>query len=187
MNSGAKPMKRAGWPALSALLLTAAAFAALAAGCSDHGPTNLYSNPLFGQTLSGANMQLWRVQEFSLSSTAGVGPDQYVMEIKNTGQGGVLGPITAQVTMVPACGGTTMENHAGTPTSSQTVIFGTQGQDINPGETLWGNASDMSGPYQYSVQVYFPSACSNTADTFSVTMSDPKGDTWKGSFSGMNQ
>src|ERR1700677_4457493 len=87
MNSGAKPMKRAGWPALSALLLTAAAFAALAAGCSDHGPTNLYSNPLFGQTLSGANMQLWRVQEFSLSSTAGVGPDQYVMEIKNTGQG----------------------------------------------------------------------------------------------------
>lgn len=187
MNSGAKPMKRAGRPMLSALLLAAAAFAALAAGCSDHGSTNLYSTTLFGVNLSGANMQLWRVQEFSLSSTAGVGPDQYVMEIKNTGSGGVVGPITAQVTMAPACGGTTMENYAGTPTTSQTVIFGTQGQTINPGETLWGNASDMSGPYQYSVQVSFPSSCSNTADAFSVTMSDPKSDTWKGSFNGTNQ
>jgi len=187
MNSGAKPMKRAGWPARSALLLAAAAFAAFAAGCSDQGPTNLYSNPLFGQTQGGADMQLWRVQEFSLSTTAGAGPDQYVLEIKNTGSGGVTGPITAQVTMAASCGGTFMENYAGTPTTSQTVVFGTQGQVVYPGDRLYGNASDMSGPYQYSVQVAFPSSCSNTADTFSMTMSDPKGDTWKGSFSGTNQ
>jgi hypothetical protein len=186
MNSGAKAKQAVGRSTGLALLLAVVAFAVLAAGCSDHGPTNLYSNPLFGVNQSGANMQLWRVQEFSLSTTAGAGPDQYVLEIKNTGQGGVMGPITAQVTMVSTCGAT-MENYAGTPTSSQSVIFGTQGQDINPGESLWGNASDMSGPYQYSVQVSFPSACSNTADTFNMTMSDPKGDTWKGNFSGTNQ
>jgi hypothetical protein len=187
MNSGAKANQGVGRPTVLGLLLAVVAFAALVAGCSDHGPGNLYSPALFGVNLSGANMQLWRVQEFSLSSTAGVGPDQYVMEIKNTGSGGVVGPVTAQVTMASSCGGTTMENYAGTPTASQTVVFGTQGQVINPGETLWGNASDMSGPYQYSVQVYFPPSCSNTADTFSVTMSDPKSDTWKGSFSGTNQ
>jgi hypothetical protein len=187
MNSGAKPMKRAGWPMPAALLLAAGAFAALAAGCADHGPTNLYSNPLFGQSQSGATMQLWRVQEFSLSTTAGAGPDQYVMEIKNTGAGGVVGPITAQVTMAPSCAGTVMENYAQETTTSQAVVFGSPGQVVYSGDTLWGNASDMSGPYQYSVQVSFTASCSNSADTFNVTMSDPKGDTWKASFSGTNQ
>jgi hypothetical protein len=187
MNSGAKPMKRVGavvWFALFAFGL----IAFLAAGCADHGPTNLYSNPLFGQNQSGATLQLWRVQEFSLSTTAGAGPDQYVIEIKNTGPGGVLGPITAQVSLAPACAGTYMESYAGvTQTPTQTVVFGTQGQAIDSNETLWGSASNMSGPYQYSVQTAFPGSCADSTDTFNVTMTDGKGDQWTGSFSGTNQ
>ncbi|HTB22418.1 MAG TPA: hypothetical protein VK914_06905 [bacterium] len=185
MNSGAKAMARARPLAWFSLLL-AGAFAFLAAGCSDHGPTNLYSNPLFGQTQSGATMQIWGGWENSLSSTAGVGPDQYLVKIKNLGSGAIIGPVTAHVTMVPACSGTVMQNYAGTPTASQTVIFGAQNQAIYSGETLVGYASDMSGPYQYSVEVAFPNSCSNTTDTFSVTMTDSKADQWSGTFTGSN-
>ena len=163
------------------------AFTFVAVGCSDHGPTNLYSSQLTGKNQSGANIQIRKVQEFSLSNTPGVGPDQYVIVIQNIGPGGLIGPITAQVSVQPACGAT-LESDAAVPvtTSSQTVIFGAAGPAIYSGDRLVGNASDMTGQYQYSVQTQFPAACSTTTDTFNMTMTDSKGDKWTGSFTGTN-
>jgi hypothetical protein len=88
--------------------------------------------------------------------------------------------------MVPSCPGTYMESYAGVSTTSQTVVFGSQGQAIYSGDVLTGYATNMSGLYPYSVQVAF-SGCSETADTFSVSMTDSKNDHWTGSFSGTNQ
>jgi hypothetical protein len=45
----------------------------------------------------------------------------------------------------------------------------------------------MSGPYQYSWETNaIPASCSNTTATFSMTATDPKGDSWTGTFSGTN-
>lgn len=187
MNSGAK-LKGAVGP-LVWLALFVGGIVVVLAGCSDHGPTNMYSSTLFGQNQSGGNMQIRGVQPYTLSPSAGgpngIGPDQYVIWIQNTGPGGVMGPITANVTMQSSCA--YIESGATPPvqSASQTVIFG-GAQTIYSGQSLVGNANNMSGPYQYSVQVGFPQSCSTTTDTFTVSMSDPKGDHWTGSFSGTN-
>ena len=185
MNSGAKTMKGRGWFAL----LAAGILALLAAACADHGPTNIYAPVLFGQKQSGPNLQ-FSDQEFTLSATAGtangIGPDQYVIYMKDTGPGGLIGPVTAVVTKQATCA--TIETNGGAPMTSQTVIFGNAGQTIYPGDVLVGNASNMSGHYQYSVQVGWTLlSCSNTAETFTLTATDASGGSWNSTFSGTDQ
>ncbi len=71
MNSGAKP--RTG--ALFLGLLAAAFLAVVAVGCSDHGPTGLYSGALFGVNNGSANMVIltnYPSYEPSLTVTAGI-------------------------------------------------------------------------------------------------------------------
>jgi len=175
MNSATRPMGRGG----ALALLAAVILAALAAGCGDHGPTNLYSDSLFGQKQSGPSLAVWNVQEYSLSTTAGVGPDQYVVWLKNTGAGGAIGPITGTVTL-QTCSGVTLAN--------TTATFGSAGQAIYPGDIVLGNATNMSGPYQYTWETgSLPAACSNTAAAFSVTFTDTKGGSWTGTFTGTNE
>jgi hypothetical protein len=179
MNSGAKP--RTG--ALAFGLLAAAAFAVLSAGCSDHGPTGLYSGSLFGVNGAGANMefQIYQSYENSVTVSAGTGGDQYVMFMKNTGQGTANGPIIATATLSPGCGETL--------SSTATAVFGNPGQVINPGQVLQGYSCNASGAVlnsAYSWATSFPVACSATAAAlvFNVAARDAKGQAWNLNFTG---
>ncbi|MGH7441166.1 MAG: hypothetical protein ACREKE_00680, partial [bacterium] len=169
MNSATKPLRF-----MAAWLCAAAALGLLAAGCADHGPTNVYSKTLFGQTQSGASMKFWS-HEYTLSATAGtpdgVGPDQYVVSMENVGSGGLVGPVTVTVTAGTGCGALEAYSAAGTgypasPLPTQVVTFGYTGQVIYPGDILQGLASTpaLGGPYFYSFQAGFAatSGCSWT-------------------------
>ena len=183
MNSATEARARRAWAAVFA----AAALGTLAAGCGDFGPTNLYSGPLFGQKQAGGGMQVANVSENSLSSTAGAGPDQYVIWIGNAGPGGVMGPITANVTLASSFGAYLTSGTGGVTLTSQTVDFGGVQTVIYPGDTLAGTAAGAGAAASYSLEVAFPAACSMTADTFNIVMTDAQGDVWRSSFQGKNE
>lgn len=179
MNS--KPWNTSRWVGC---VLGFAMLGILASGCGDQGPTNLYSNPLFGQNQAGANMQIAGINQYPLGAP-GVGPDQYVINLFNAGSGGAMGPLTGVVTLQSSCGAY-IESYGGVTETSQTVFFGAPAQAIYPGDTLAGYASNMGGTYQYSLQVAFPASCANQTDTFNLSVTDSKGDRWTGSFTGTN-
>lgn len=176
MNSGAKP--RTG--ALFLGLLAAAFLAVVAVGCSDHGPTGLYSGALFGVNNGSANMVIltnYPSYEPSLTVTAGMGGDQYIMFMKNVGQGAAKGPIIATASLQANC--------SETLSSTATAVFGTPGEVINPGQVLQGYSCTGNGTIvtmAYSWQTSFPAACgvSQTALNFNVSAVDAKGEQWSG-------
>jgi hypothetical protein len=178
MNSATEFRTRALW-ALAGLL-------ALAAGCADRGPTNLYSQPIFGQTQSGANLQVYRVDESALTVSPTAGMDGYVVWLKNVGGGGTVGPITATISLPAGSCATTVTYGA----VSATAVFGQSGQVINPGDRLEGYASNASGGiqnYQYSCVASFVSSCAGSSVTFNVVAADTRGGSWSSSFAGIDQ
>jgi hypothetical protein len=150
---------------------------AILAGCGDRGPTNIYSQPLFGVTQTGAQMQVWAVNEDSLSPTAA---DGYVVWMKNTGPGGTMGPVFATLSTTNSCATPTTFGAA-----QATAVFGSKGEVINPGDVLRGQAVDASGNVQNS-QYAFETVtnCASSSINFTVTATDPRGATWTSGFTG---
>ena len=177
MNSGTKMKRSLLWLGLGGLLLMSA--------CADRGPTNLYSQPLFGQPQSGAKMEVWRVTQDSLSPTAGL--DGFVVWIKNTGGGSTVGPITA--TLIPLSGCASTVNYG--TTAAATAVFGAAGDVINPGDLLRGRAVDQNGTVQNSQYAYEASfnltQCAGATINFNVNAADNRGGSWSSSFSALAQ
>jgi len=177
MNSGAERIKA--WALAAAALLGLG----LLASCGDRGPTNLYSQPLFGEKMDGARMEVWRVLEDSLSPTAGL--DGFVVSIRNNGNGGTVGPIT--VTMaVPLTYCASTVNYGA---ALATAVFGSKGQVINPGDILRGQAVDNFGTVQNSQYAYEATltGCAGTQLSFNLTATDTRGGSWNSSFSAQGQ
>jgi hypothetical protein len=185
MNSDDKRSLAPSWMVFIAASL---AFAWLA-GCADRGPTNLYSQTFFGETQAGAQFQVWRVDESTLipASNPSPGLDGYIVWLKDTGQGGTIGPI--QATLVTAANPCAMPVTYGA--SVATAIFGNTGQVINPGDILRGqavgaNGSVQNGQYSYEVS-YNSVSCVGSSVNFTVNAMDSHGSSWTSSFSGVTQ
>ena len=150
----------------------------LAAGCSDNGPTNLYSKALFGVSQPGAHLEVVEVDEDLLSP----GSDGLVVFLKNTGQGGTVGPIRAMLATTSTCA--TIDAYGAV---APTALFAAAGQVVHPGDILRGQAVNQSSTVQnqYSYVVAF--SCSGTAEPFTVTATDPYGSSWTSVFSAMAQ
>jgi hypothetical protein len=152
----------------------------LAGGCSDNGPTNLYSKALFGVSQPGAQLEVLQVQENNLSP----GVDGLVVTLKNTGQGGTAGPVRAMLS-TSSCA--TINSYGA---SAPTALFAAAGQVVDPGDLLRGQAVNQAGAGQnsYSYVVNFNLAsCSGTAIPFTLTVTDPYGGSWNGSFNAVAQ
>ena len=165
----------------AAVLGLALGLAWLLSACSDSGPTNLYSQGLFGVTQPGAHLEVWRVQQDSL----GAGSDGLVVYLKNTGQGGTAGPVRAMLSTTDTCA--TLNNYGA---AAPTALFAAQGQVIAPGDVLRGQAVNQAGALQnqYSYVVsYNLASCSGTAIPFTVSVVDPYGGSWNSGFSALAQ
>lgn len=153
----------------------------LAAGCSDNGPTNLYSKTLFGISQPGAQLELQQVRENNLSP----GVDGLVVTLKNNGQGGTAGPVRAMLSTTNTCA--TINAYGA---AAPTALFAAAGQVVNPGDLLRGQAVNQAGVGQntYSYVVNFNmTSCSGTAIPFTLTVTDPYGASWNGNFSAIAQ
>jgi hypothetical protein len=183
MLSGAEGFRKLGF----AVLGLAGAGLLVLAGCGDRGPTNIYSEPLFGVKQSGAQMQVWSVEEDTLSSTSPTaGLDGFVVWMKNTGPGGTIGPIQATLTLASPNSCATITTYGA---AKATAVFGTKGEVINPGDVIRGQAVDASGnvqnsQYAYEVQL---TGCASVDVAFTVTASDPRGSSWTSGFTGLAQ
>lgn len=150
-----------------------------AAGCADHGPTNLYSQPLFGQNQSQAHLEVVQVGRTNLTyppngSTDLVGFNVY---LKNTGSGGTAGPIHASLSVVSGCA----------TVYDATATFGTAGQVINPGDIVQGVAVDSGGniinsQFAFEATYDITSPCAGTTVNYTVTTSDPYQNSWNSGF-----
>jgi hypothetical protein len=185
MNSATKTTKARHQ---SFLTLAASALAlAFLFGCADQGATNLYSLGLFGQTLPGPNLQLWRVQESVLLSgtTSTAGLDGYIVWMRNIGNGSTVGPIIATVSSSASPCAVPVSYGA----STATMVFGSQGQVINSGNSLQGYASDSHGNIQntqYSFEEQYNvgvSYCAGVSNTYTISASDSLGNVWTSTFS----
>jgi hypothetical protein len=153
----------------------------LAAGCSDNGPTNLYSKALFGVSQPGAHFEVVEVDEEQLSP----GSDGLVVLLKNTGQGGTVGPVRGMLATTNTCA--TLSTYGAV---APTALFAAAGQVVHPGDILRGQAVNQSGTAQnqYSYVAGFNLAsCSGTAIPFTIAVTDPYGSSWNGAFSAMAQ
>jgi hypothetical protein len=151
------------------------------AGCSDNGPTNLYSKSLFGVGQPGAHLEVAWVEEDNLSP----GTDGLVVYLKNTGQGGTVGPVKAMLSTTNTCA--TINPYGAV---APTAMFAVSGQVVNPGEILRGQAVNQAGVVQnhYSYVTSFNmTSCSGTAIPFTVTVTDPDGSSWNSGFSAVAQ
>jgi hypothetical protein len=178
MNSAADRSRPARWTGALAL---AAALAALVAGCADHGPTNLYSQTLFGSSQDGAHLEVWRVTQTPLSYTAGVSDlVGYTVTLKNTGSGGTVGPIRAALG-VTSCASLNMA----------TATFGYAKQVINPGDLVTGRAVDSAGNVinnQFAFETTYDLAgCPGATLDYTVTATDPYGSSWTSGFTALAQ
>jgi hypothetical protein len=166
-----------GFAAAAALLLAGAAFMA---GCADHGPTNLYSQTLFGTSQDGAHLEVVRVTEFSLSLTASTDLVGYQVYLKNTGSGGTVGPIHAALG-VTSCATVGMA----------TATFGRAKQVINPGDIVSGQAVDSGGNVinsQFAFETTYDLAgCPGATLNYTVTATDPYGSSWNSGFTAISQ
>ena len=180
MNSGTEHMTKCD------TLLALSFLMVLALGCADRGPTNLYSQPIFGRPQAGANLQVGGYQETALTVSPTAGLDGYQVWLNNIGNGGTVGPITVTfATAVSSCASTV--NYGA---SVATAIFGQAGQIINPGDRLEGFAANGSGAiqnYQYSCVVSFVSRCASSRVVFNVVATDTHGGTWSSNFTGTDQ
>jgi hypothetical protein len=166
-------------------LLALGGFLALSSGCADHGPTNLYSQPVFGQSQSGANFQVDRIEEDALTVSPSAGVDGYVVWLRNVGNGGTVGPVTATLAVGLSYCASTVNYGA----SQATAVFGQKGLVINPGDRLRGFAVDNYGNIQnnqYSYVTGFVTPCAG-AIVFNLAVSDTRGGAWNSNFSGMVQ
>jgi hypothetical protein len=164
-------------------VLWAAACAALglgwfAAGCSDNGPTNLYSKGLFGVSQPGAHLEVVEVDEDLLSP----GSDGLVVFLKNTGQGGTVGPVRAMLSTTNTCA--TINTYGA---AAPTAIFAAAGQVVNPGDVLRGQAVNQAGATQNQYSYVAAYSCTGTAIPFTITVTDPYGSSWNSTFSAMAQ
>ena len=167
MNSTSKLWAPAA--ALSVLL-------ALAAGCGDRGPTNLFSESLFGQKQAGPQLALYAVFQDSLSP--GTGLNGFAVKIRNIGSGSSVGPIHA--TLIPTTAGCATPLTYGATVA--TAVFGSKGLVIAPDDRLWGsavNGADVIQNNSYAFETnYNLTTCAGTQVDFTVTLSDARGGSW---------
>ncbi|HXC63619.1 MAG TPA: hypothetical protein VNZ67_04635 [bacterium] len=172
MTSAAE--RRALWLAGAAVL----GLGWLAAGCSDNGPTNLYSKALFGVSQPGAHFEVVEVDEDQLSP----GSDGLVVFLKNTGQGGTVGPVRAMLATTNTCA--TLSSYGA---AAPTALFAAAGQVVQPGDILRGQAVNQAGAAQNQYSYVAAFSCTGTAIPFTITVTDPYGSSWNGAFSAMAQ
>lgn len=159
----------------------AAALGLLLGACADHGPTNLYSQPLFGVHQDGANLVVWKVEADSLSLSAGTSDlVGLVVTLKNTGQGGTVGPVHALLSTT-ACATVNLAS----------AVFGSSGQVIQPGDEIRGQAVYSNGSVANShyafESTYNLAACPGSQVNFSVNATDPYGSAWTSGFNTLSQ
>jgi len=161
--------------------VTAALGLAWLAGCSDNGPTNLYSKALFGVSQPGAHLVVWAVEEDNL----GPGSDGLVVYLKNTGQGGTVGPVRAMLSTTNTCA--TINPYGA---AAPTALFAVAGQVVSPGDVLRGQSVNQAGVPQnrYSYVTDFNmGSCSGTAMPLTVSVVDPYGSSWNSVFNATAQ
>jgi hypothetical protein len=147
--------------AKSLIILFAGFGLLLVAGCSDHGPTNLYSKPLFNQGQDGARMEIDR---WNYNVWESGGSSFYSIALKNTGNGSALGPITGVLSApLGSCATITLS----------TAKFGDSGQIIKPDDIVYSQPVSFKADF---------SSCANASVTLTVTLSDKQGSTWTESF-----
>jgi hypothetical protein len=178
MNSAAERIRKAvGWAGVAALAVAALA---LSAGCADHGPTNLYSQPLFGVQQSGAHLEVYKVQQYSLTATASSHSVAYVVYLKNTGSGGTAGLVHAALS-VTSCA----------TVNQVTAVFGSTGHVIQAGDVVRGQAVDSAGnivdsPFTFET-IYDLAGCPGATLDYSVTATDAYNDSWTSGFTAVSQ
>ena len=156
---------------------------ALAAGCVDHGPTNLYSDPLFGVNQPGPRLEVSGVDAESL----GPPPGNHGLEvwIKNTGGGSARAPVRGVFSAGPCAALNAYGN------VSATALFGFNGDVIAPGDVVRGRVVDLNGAQQsshYAAVVAFDlTNCAGTSVQFNLALSDPDMHSWQGAFSAVAQ
>ena len=175
MNSAIE-RRRAGasWIAAAGLGLAALIFAS---GCADHGPTNLYSQPLFGQQQAGAHMEVVQVGRTNLNNNGITDLVGFNVYLKNTGSGGTAGPLHVSLAVVSGCA---TVNYA-------TATFGNAGQVIQPGDIVQGVAVNSSGivvnsSFAFTATYDVTSPCAGTQVNYTVTATDPYQNSWNSGF-----
>jgi hypothetical protein len=157
-----------------------------AAGCTDRGATNLYSNPLFGVSQAGADFVVQRVERYeALSPTAGTGA--YVVVLRNAGKGAAAGPIRGvfSTSLSPCATVLTF----GDPQA--TAQFAFSGDVIGPGGLVQGYAVDGNGTFQsrhFALYAnYDLSSCAGVSVPYTLALSDNFGGRWNAHFTAVAQ
>lgn len=148
-----------------------------ASGCADHGPTNLYSQPLFGQQQAGAHLEVVQVGRTNLLNNGSTDLVGFNVYLKNTGSGGTAGPLHVSLAVVSGCA----------TVNDATATFGNAGQVIQPGDIVQGVAVDSGGniinsQYAFEATYDVTSPCAGTTVNYTVTASDPYQNSWNSGF-----
>ncbi len=180
MNSASeRPAGAAGFSVLA--LLGLLGLALVSAGCADHGPTSLYSQPLFGVTQSGAQLAVSGVQEqYVRTDSSGNSVDGFTVYLKNVGRQSTFATVTAALSSGDPAAAQPLTT--GAQVSPQ-AVYGPQGQEIHPGDTAAGYAVDSNGVFLnngYSYEVAFKPGGGSVH--FTVTATDAYGKSWVSGF-----
>lgn len=166
MNSAADTTAKTGWAfALLALL-------ALAPGCSDRGPTDIYSKTLFGVSQQGASLQAWHpAAQFMQVDSNGDTRDGIQVYLINQGQSSTFGPVKAWLsTSTPGATVLVASAQAGNP-----------GREIRVGDAVPLYSVDSNGNFLGDGQS-FEVDLTATSAAYTLKASDPYGHTWTSSF-----